>query len=93
MFFYVYLLISTNTKKKISYVGYTNNPKLRLEKHNKGIGAKFTRGRKWKMLYKKKFTNKNDALKFEIYLKKNIKMRSQIKEKYLNEHRFTRQYR
>ena len=45
------------------------------------------------MLYKKKFTNKNDALKFEIYLKKNIKMRSQIKEKYLNEHRFTRQYR
>ena len=86
MFFYVYLLITIKTKKIISYVGYTNNLKLRLEKHNKGVGAKFTRGRKWKMIYKKKFMHKNDAIKFEIKLKKDIKMRRQIKDKYLNEH-------
>ena len=86
MFHYVYMLISLNTKKNISYVGYSSNIKKRLIMHNKGIGAKFTRGKKWKIIFKKKLLSKNDALKFEYSLKKNIKLRNKIKEKFINEY-------
>ena len=86
MFHYVYMLISLNTKKHKSYVGYSLNPKKRLIMHNKSKGAKFTRGKKWKIIFKKKLLNKNDALKFEYSLKKNIKLRKKIKEKFINEH-------
>ena len=86
MFHYVYMLISLNTKKNISYVGYSSNIKKRLIMHNKGKGAKFTRGKKWKIIFKKKLLNKNDALKFEYSLKKNIKLRKKIKEKFINEY-------
>ena len=86
MFHYVYMLVSLNTKKYISYVGYSSNPKKRLIMHNKGKGAKFTRGKRWEIIFKKKLLNKNDALKFEYSLKKNIKLRKKIKEKFINEY-------
>jgi len=83
---YVYMLLVKNSKKNISYVGYTKDPKKRLIKHNSGLGAKFTRGRKWNIIYKKKLNNKNDALKYEYKLKKNIKLRNSIKKKFINDH-------
>ena len=83
---YVYMLLSVNNKSLITYVGYSTNPKKRLITHNKAKGAKFTKGRKWKIIYKKKLKNKSDALKFEYFLKKNIKLRKNIKDKYINEH-------
>ncbi len=67
----------------ISYVGYTNNIKKRISLHNKGRGAKFTRGRKWKLIYKYKCMSKSDAMKKEIYLKKNFLIRKKIKNNYL----------
>ena len=83
MYFYVYL-ICTKTKngKLISYVGYTNNIQNRLSLHNNSKGAKFTRGRCWKLLYKKKFLLKSNALKYEYVLKKDRNMRELIKKKY-----------
>ena len=83
---YVYMLLSINTKGPVTYVGYTIDPKKRLDKHNSGIGAKFTKGRKWKIIYKKKLKTKSEALKFEFTLKKNIKLRKSIKDKNINEH-------
>ena len=85
MSYFVYMLLSVNKKSFISYVGYSTDPKKRLKDHNNGKGAKFTKGRKWKIIFKKKFNNKTEALKFEYFLKKNIKMRSNIKKKYINE--------
>ena len=85
MYHYVYMLISVNRVNLITYVGYSINPNKRLNLHNLGKGAKFTKGRKWKIIFKKKFNNKTEALKFEYFLKKNIKMRSNIKKKYINE--------
>lgn len=82
---YVYMLLVKNSKKKISYVGYAKDPNKRLIKHNSGLGAKFTRGRKWNIIYKKKLDNKNDALKYEYELKKNIKLRNSIKKKFIND--------
>ena len=84
MFHYVYMLISINSKKYLSYVGYSLDPVRRLKLHNKGKGAKFTRGKKWKIIFKKKLLNKNVALKFEYSLKKNIKLRKKIKERYIS---------
>ena len=57
MYFYVYMLISKGNKP-ISYVGYTNNLKNRIKLHNSGKGAKFTRGRKWTLIYKEKYNSK-----------------------------------
>ena len=83
MNFYVYLICSKNNNNcLISCVGYTNNLKKRIEKHNSSKGAKFTRGKKWKLLYKKKFTSKNKAMKYEYVLKKDKVKRSKIKRKY-----------
>ena len=77
--YYVYLIITKNKKRTISYVGYTNNLKNRIDLHNSSKGAKFTRGRKWKLIYYKKFNKKNIAMKEEYKLKKNYKLRKKIK--------------
>ena len=78
MSFYVYMLKSLS-KKKITYVGYTNNPEKRLKLHNSGKGAKFTRGRKWKLIYKEKMLTKSEAISREYYIKNNRSIRNKIK--------------
>jgi putative endonuclease len=83
MKFYVYLLVTTNNEKSISYVGYTNNLKKRLFLHNISKGAKFTRGRKWKLIYKRLYNSKSLAMKEEYKLKKNYLLRKKIKDNYL----------
>ena len=85
MKFYVYLLISKNNDNIISYVGYTNNLENRLSKHNSSKGAKFTRGRKWEMIYKKVYKTKSEAIKEEHKLKKNYLLRKKLKNKFLYE--------
>ena len=67
----------------ISYVGYTNNIAKRLKLHNSSKGAKFTKGKKWKLIYSKKFSSKNLAMKYEFLLKKNRKKRNSIKSNYI----------
>ena len=79
MSYYIYLIVSKVKNKSISYVGYTNNIKKRIKLHNIGKGAKFTRGRKWILAYKKKFASKKEAMSEEYKLKKNYKLRNQIK--------------
>ena len=83
MSFYVYLIVSENNKNLISYVGYTKNLKERLNKHNSSKGAKFTKGKKWRLIYYKKFTSKLLAMKYEYMLKKNRNKRNTIKYKYI----------
>ena len=83
---FVYLLLTKTNNKYISYVGYTNNLKDRLKKHNSSKGAKFTKGRIWKIIYSKKYKNKSEALKEEYKLKKNYKVRKYLKENYLLNH-------
>jgi|TARA_B110001452_G_scaffold150740_1_gene125463 putative endonuclease len=64
-----------------TYVGYTNNVKLRLEKHNSNKGAKSTKGYKWLVIYIKKFKTKVDAMSFEYKLKKNRIKRRELLNK------------
>ena len=83
MHFYVYMLISKSAKP-VSYVGYTNNLKNRIKLHNSGKGAKFTRGRKWKLIYKEKFKSKSKAISREYYIKNNKTLRKKIKNENFN---------
>ena len=78
--FFVYLIVSNLKKnKKISYVGYTNNLEKRLSLHNSGKGAKFTRGKKWKLVYYKKYDSRSIAMRNEFLLKKNYRLRKKLK--------------
>ena len=83
MIYYVYLIVSVKNNKFISYVGYTNNIKKRLDLHNTSKGAKFTKGRIWKLAHLEKFRSKNLALKREYKLKKDYTLRSKIKKKFI----------
>ena len=61
-----------------TYVGYTTDLISRLKKHNSSKGAKATRGYKWKIIYKKRFLSKSEALSIEYNLKKDRKKRLSI---------------
>ena len=77
--YYVYMLKSKGIKP-VTYIGYTNNLIKRINLHNSGKGAKFTRGRKWILIYKEKFESKNEAISREYYIKKNRYLRKKIKK-------------
>ena len=82
MFYYVYMLKSITPGTKKTYVGYSNNVNLRLNKHNSNKGAKSTKGYKWILIFKKRFKSKVDAMKFEYKLKSNKVQRKMILETY-----------
>ena len=71
-------------KVSVTYVGYTNNLKKRINLHNNNKGAKFTRGRKWKLIYKEKINSKKEAISREYYIKKNRTLRNKIKNEHFN---------
>ena len=70
-------------KKSVTYVGYTNNLKNRIKMHNSNKGAKFTKGRKWLFIYKENFKSKSEAIQREYRIKKNRKIKSKIKKKFI----------
>ena len=77
--YFVYLILSKFRNKKIvSYVGYTRDLQKRLDLHNSGKGAKFTRGKKWNLVYYEEYNTKSDAMKNEYKLKKNYKLRKRL---------------
>ncbi len=80
MNFFVYVIGSKKNPKR-TYVGWTNNIKKRIDKHNKGLGAKFTRGRRWKLIYSETLKSQKAAMKREYQLKKDTKFRSIIRSK------------
>ena len=85
MNFYVYMLLSKFKHRYYSYVGYTKNLNKRIKDHNNSKGAKYTRGKKWIIIYKKEYITKSLAMKCEYNLKKNRAKRNRIKLDYLKE--------
>tara|TARA_B100000902_G_C27280587_1_gene901511 strand:- start:1746 stop:1985 length:240 start_codon:yes stop_codon:yes gene_type:complete len=78
------MILSKTNNKLISYVGYTNNLKKRIFLHNSSKGAKFTKGKKWKLIYSKAFYSKKTAMREEYILKKDKKRRNKLKLNYIN---------
>tara|TARA_B100001063_G_scaffold244397_1_gene277078 strand:+ start:554 stop:784 length:231 start_codon:yes stop_codon:yes gene_type:complete len=75
-------MLKSKSIKSVTYVGYTNNLIKRINLHNSGKGAKFTRGRKWTLIYKENFKSKKEAISREYYIKNNRALRNKIKEKF-----------
>ena len=73
-------MLKSKSVKPVTYVGYTNNLRKRINLHNSGKGAKFTRGRKWTLIYKEKYKSKKEAISREYYIKKNRSLRKKIKD-------------
>lgn len=66
--FYVYIVKCSDST---FYTGYTVDLNRRLETHNKGLGAKYTRGRRpVELVYQEICISKSEAIKREIDLKK-----------------------
>ena len=83
MTYFVYMLIAVKSARFFTYVGYSKDIKKRLELHNNSKGAKYTKGKKWIIIYKKKYLSKSKAMKEEYILKKNYILRNKIKKNYL----------
>lgn len=62
----VYLLVRLDGRRRLTYVGATPDLPARVEKHNRGRGAKFTSGGVWTpVIWITGFTSKRAALSFE----------------------------
>jgi putative endonuclease len=79
MTFTVYILESQSNEKW--YYGFTEDLVQRLSDHNTNR-SKFTRFKgPWTLIFKREFTDKTQALQFEIYLKK-MRNKTFIKSEY-----------
>ncbi len=65
--YYVYILFSLKDNKL--YIGYTNNLKIRLIKHQRGFVKSTQTRRPLRLIYYKCYLSKKDAQKREIFLK------------------------
>ena len=53
------------------YTGWTNDIEQRLDAHNKGVGARYTRGRRpVELARQEKFATKSEAMRRERAIKK-----------------------
>ena len=53
------------------YTGWTNNLEKRLESHNSGTGAKYTKSRlPVRLVYYETFLTKNEAMSREYFIKR-----------------------
>ena len=76
---FVYIIGSKTIRGYQTYVGWTTNLSRRLTAHNLGRGARFTRGRKWELLYAEKYDNRSEAMQREYDLKRNRKLRNHVR--------------
>ena len=72
--------VSTDKKDQIqekirTYVGWSNDLEKRVSQHNKGEGAKSTRGWQWRLLYVEIFLTRSEAMSREWHLKRDRKFR------------------
>jgi putative endonuclease len=65
---FVYIL---ECKDKTLYTGYTNDLNRRIENHQQGKGAKYTRGRgPFQLMYSEQYDDKSVAMRREAEIKK-----------------------
>jgi putative endonuclease len=66
--FFVYILQSLKNKNQI-YIGYTENLKVRLSKHNKGLVKSTKPYLPWELIFYEAYKSKKDAKRREKYFK------------------------
>lgn len=75
---YVYILGSEQGDRYRTYVGWTTDLDRRLAQHNRGDGAKSTRGRQWVLLYAERYETRREAMSREWHVKHDAKLRRMI---------------
>jgi putative endonuclease len=75
---FVYVLGSMSGKRHLTYVGWTNDVSRRLDQHNSGKGARFTRGRIWMLLHTERCATRRKAMSREWHLKRDRAFRKQL---------------
>ena len=80
---FVYILGSAGKGGYRTYVGWTVDLDRRLARHNAGVGARSTRGRRWVLLYVERHATRSKAMSREWHLKRDRKFRKQLTEKAL----------
>lgn len=80
--YYLYVL---ECKDGSYYAGYTNNLERRIQMHNEGKGAKYTRAKRpVQLIYYECFATKQEAMRAEYYFKK---LTRKEKEHYIHSER------
>jgi len=79
MFFYVYVLKSMINDKL--YIGFADDIKKRLEKHNRGEIYWTKRHKPWRLIYFEGYLSKQDAINREKQLKRFAKGFAQLKRR------------
>ncbi len=75
--YFVYVLIND---AGITYTGIAKDVDARLQSHNRGTGARFTRGRgPWRVLHREGPMSHGDALRREAAIKKDRAFKSVLK--------------
>jgi putative endonuclease len=74
---FVYVLLGVS--RAVTYVGWTKNLEQRLARHNKGSGARTTRGSQWRLVYAEKHATRGEALSREHALKQDRKFRALLR--------------
>jgi putative endonuclease len=75
---FVYVLGTATRRGPLTYVGWTQDVERRLEQHNAGKGARFTRGRAWVLLHAERCASRRHALRREWQLKRDRAMRRKL---------------
>lgn len=76
----MYVIGTRGVRGAVTYVGWTVDLDARLARHNAALGAKFTRGRRWQLLYAEAFDDRRAAMSREWHLKRDRRLRRQLRE-------------
>ena len=74
----VYVLGAVSGTRALTYVGWTTDLARRLQQHNAGTGARFTRGRQWVLLYSEHCKGKRHAMSREWHVKRDRSLRKRL---------------
>ncbi|MBI1187495.1 MAG: GIY-YIG nuclease family protein [Alphaproteobacteria bacterium] len=77
---FVYVIGCATSGGVRTYVGWTTDLVRRLAQHNGGVGAKFTRGRAWTLLYAERWTTPQEAMQREWRLKRDRAFRAALRD-------------
>ena len=75
---FVYVLGTATRNGPLTYVGWTNDVGRRLDQHNAGKGARFTRGRVWVLLHSERCASRSHAMSREWHLKRDREFRKKL---------------
>lgn len=76
----MYVIGTRGARGTVTYVGWTVDLEARLARHNSASGAKFTRGRRWQLLYAEAFADRRAAMSREWHLKRDRALRKVLRD-------------